>query len=418
MIYVLLGLIVVLLILNIIQLTNSSSKDSDMEKTLKLFSDTLASGQKQVGEVQSERLSELSAQLSKNQETLHKTLTEMLKSYDERLVAITKHNDEQLEKIRNTMEVKIKSLQDDNNKKLDEMRGIVDTKLQETLNERISKSFSIVSERLEQVYKGLGEMQSLATGVGDLKRTLTNVKTRGILGEVQLGNILSDILADDQYDVNVNVNPESSTVVEFAVKLPGGNGDKIYLPIDAKFPLDAYNSLLAAQDSGDANSIAAAGREFESRIKKSAKDISTKYICPPYTTDFALMFLPTESIYSEALRRDLAEYTQNTLNVVIVGPTNMAALLNSLRMGFKTLAIQKKSGEVWNVLGAVKTEFGKFADALEKAQSKIEGAGEELNKLVGTRTRMMMKKLEAVTELTDSETDKILGTPEDEDGTF
>ncbi|MBO5099043.1 MAG: DNA recombination protein RmuC, partial [Clostridia bacterium] len=390
---------------------------NDMEKTIKLFSDTLATGQKQVGNVQSERLSELSAQLSKNQETLHKTLTEMLKSYDERLVTITKHNDEQLEKIRNTMEVKIKSLQDDNNKKLDEMRGIVDTKLQETLNERISKSFSIVSDRLEQVYKGLGEMQSLAAGVGDLKRTLTNVKTRGILGEVQLGNILSDILADDQYDVNVGVNPESSAVVEFAVKLPGGNGEKIYLPIDAKFPLDAYNALLAAQDTGEANSIAAAGREFESRIKKSAKDISTKYICPPYTTDFALMFLPTESIYSEALRRGLAEYTQNTLNVVIVGPTNMAALLNSLRMGFKTLAIQKKSGEVWNVLGAVKTEFGKFADALEKAQSKIEGAGEELNKLVGTRTRMMMKKLESVTELTDTESEKILAGSEDENET-
>lgn len=414
MIYILLGLVVILIVMNIVQLTKSSSKNNDMEKTIKLFSDTLATGQKQVGNVQSERLSELSAQLSKNQETLHKTLTEMLKSYDERLVAITKHNDEQLEKIRNTMEVKIKSLQDDNNKKLDEMRGIVDTKLQETLNERISKSFSIVSDRLEQVYKGLGEMQSLAAGVGDLKRTLTNVKTRGILGEVQLGNILSDILADDQYDVNVGVNPESSAVVEFAVKLPGGNGEKIYLPIDAKFPLDAYNALLAAQDTGEANSTAAAGREFESRIKKSAKDISTKYICPPYTTDFALMFLPTESIYSEALRRGLAEYTQNTLNVVIVGPTNMAALLNSLRMGFKTLAIQKKSGEVWNVLGAVKTEFGKFADALEKAQSKIEGAGEELNKLVGTRTRMMMKKLESVTELTDTESEKILAGSEDE----
>lgn len=414
MIYILLGLVVILIVMNIVQLTKSSSKSNDMEKTIKLFSDTLATGQKQVGNVQSERLSELSAQLSKNQETLHKTLTEMLKSYDERLVAITKHNDEQLEKIRNTMEVKIKSLQDDNNKKLDEMRGIVDTKLQETLNERISKSFSIVSDRLEQVYKGLGEMQSLAAGVGDLKRTLTNVKTRGILGEVQLGNILSDILADDQYDVNVGVNPESSAVVEFAVKLPGGNGEKIYLPIDAKFPLDAYNALLAAQDTGEANSIAAAGREFESRIKKSAKDISTKYICPPHTTDFALMFLPTESIYSEALRRGLAEYTQNTLNVVIVGPTNMAALLNSLRMGFKTLAIQKKSGEVWNVLGAVKTEFGKFADALEKAQSKIEGAGEELNKLVGTRTRMMMKKLESVTELTDTESEKILAGSEDE----
>ena len=417
MIYILLGLVVILIVMNIVQLTKSSSKSNDMEKTIKLFSDTLATGQKQVGNVQSERLSELSAQLSKNQETLHKTLTEMLKSYDERLVAITKHNDEQLEKIRNTMEVKIKSLQDDNNKKLDEMRGIVDTKLQETLNERISKSFSIVSDRLEQVYKGLGEMQSLAAGVGDLKRTLTNVKTRGILGEVQLGNILSDILADDQYDVNVGVNPESSAVVEFAVKLPGGNGEKIYLPIDAKFPLDAYNALLAAQDTSDVNSIAAAGREFESRIKKSAKDISTKYICPPYTTDFALMFLPTESIYSEALRRGLAEYTQNTLNVVIVGPTNMAALLNSLRMGFKTLAIQKKSGEVWNVLGAVKTEFGKFADALEKAQSKIEGAGEELNKLVGTRTRMMMKKLESVTELTDTESEKILAGSEDENET-
>ena len=414
MIYILLGLVVILIVMNIVQLTKSSSKSNDMEKTIKLFSDTLATGQKQVGNVQSERLSELSAQLSKNQETLHKTLTEMLKSYDERLVAITKHNDEQLEKIRNTMEIKIKSLQDDNNKKLDEMRGIVDTKLQETLNERISKSFSIVSDRLEQVYKGLGEMQSLAAGVGDLKRTLTNVKTRGILGEVQLGNILSDILADDQYDVNVGVNPESSAVVEFAVKLPGGNGEKIYLPIDAKFPLDAYNALLAAQDTSDVNSIAAAGREFESRIKKSAKDISTKYICPPHTTDFALMFLPTESIYSEALRRGLAEYTQNTLNVVIVGPTNMAALLNSLRMGFKTLAIQKKSGEVWNVLGAVKTEFGKFADALEKAQSKIEGAGEELNKLVGTRTRMMMKKLESVTELTDTESEKILAGSEDE----
>ena len=414
MIYILLGLVVILIVMNIVQLTKSSSKSNDMEKTIKLYSDTLATGQKQVGNVQSERLSELSAQLSKNQETLHKTLTEMLKSYDERLVAITKHNDEQLEKIRNTMEVKIKSLQDDNNKKLDEMRGIVDTKLQETLNERISKSFSIVSDRLEQVYKGLGEMQSLAAGVGDLKRTLTNVKTRGILGEVQLGNILSDILADDQYDVNVGVNPESSAVVEFAVKLPGGNGEKIYLPIEANFPLDAYNALLAAQDTSDVNSIAAAGREFESRIKKSAKDISTKYICPPYTTDFALMFLPTESIYSEALRRGLAEYTQNTLNVVIVGPTNMAALLNSLRMGFKTLAIQKKSGEVWNVLGAVKTEFGKFADALEKAQSKIEGAGEELNKLVGTRTRMMMKKLESVTELTDTESEKILAGSEDE----
>lgn len=418
MIYVLLGLTVILVVLNIIQLIRAFTKNNDMEKTIKLFSDTLATGQKQVGDVQSEKLTDMSAQLSKNQETLHKTLTEMLKSYDERLVQITKHNDEQLEKIRNTMESKIKSLQEDNNKKLDEMRGIVDTKLQETLNERISKSFSIVSERLEQVYKGLGEMQSLAAGVGDLKRTLTNVKTRGILGEVQLGNILADVLADDQYEVNVGVNPESSAVVEFAVKLPGGNGEKIYLPIDAKFPLDAYNALLAAQDSGDANAIAASGREFESRIKKSAKDISSKYICPPYTTDFALMFLPTESIYSEALKRGMAEYTQNSLNVVIVGPTNMAALLNSLRMGFKTLAIQKKSGEVWNVLGAVKTEFGKFADALEKAQSKIEGAGEELNKLVGTRTRMMMKKLESVTELTDYESEKILGNSEAYDETL
>jgi DNA recombination protein RmuC len=252
-------------------------------------------------------------------------------------------------------------------------------------------------------------MQSLATGVGDLKRALTNVKTRGILGEVQLGNILADILSPEQYDINVKIDPESNAVVEFAVKLPSGSGEKIYLPIDAKFPLDAYNALVAAQDSADASNISVAGKEFENRIKKAAKDISTKYICPPYSTDFALMFLPTEGIYSEAIKRGLSEFVQNTYNVVIVGPTNMSALLNSLQMGFKTLALQKKSSEVWTVLGAIKTEFLKFADVLEKTQSKIEGAGKELGNLVGTRTRMIQSKLRDIETLDVEESREILG---------
>ena len=408
MLYVLIGLVIVLIILNIIVLVKVFTKDGDVGTSLKIFSDTFSSGQKSISEEQNKKIEQLSAQLSSNQEKLQSTVTDMLKVYDNKLENISKRNEEQLEKIRNVVELKMSSMQEDNNKKLDEMRGIVDTKLQETLNQRITQSFELVTKQLEVVHKGLGEMQTLATGVGDLKRTLTNVKTRGILGEVQLGNILADILSPEQYDVNVKVNPESSAVVEFAVKLPGGNEDKIYLPVDAKFPLDAYNALINAMDSGDANLISSMGREFETRIKNSAKDISTKYICPPYSTDFALMFLPTEGIYSEAIRRGLSEYVQSTYNVVIVGPTNMAALLNSLQMGFKTLAIQKKSSEVWSVLGAVKTEFLKFTDALEKAQSKIEGAGEELGKLVGTRTRQMIKKLNSVTALTDDESKRIL----------
>lgn len=408
MLYLLAGLLGILILLNIVILLKVFTKDSDIGSSLKIFSDAFTSGQRQIGAEQKEKIEHLSTELSKNQEKLQLTVTEMLKIYDLKLENISKRNEVQLEKIRDVVEQKMTSMQNDNNKKLDEMRGIVDTKLQETLNQRITQSFELVTNKLEEVHKGLGEMQSLAAGVGDLKRTLTNVKTRGILGEVQLANILSDILSPEQYDVNVKVNPETTAVVEFAVKLPGGNGDKIYLPIDAKFPLDAYNALINAQDSSDAAAISTAGREFETRIKNSAKDISTKYICPPYSTDFAIMFLPTEGIYCEAIKRGLSEVVQNTYNVVIVGPTNMAALLNSLQMGFRTLAIQKKSSEVWSVLGAVKTEFLKFAEALEKAQSKIEGAGEELGKLVGTRTRQMMKKLDAVTALTEEETKKIM----------
>ncbi len=408
MLYLLIGLVFLLIVLNLVILIKVFTKDGDLGSSLKIFSDTFMSGQRQLGDEQNKKIEHLSGQLSSNQDKLQLTVTEMLKLYDIKLENISKRNDEQLEKIRDVVEQKMTSMQNDNNKKLDEMRGIVDTKLQETLNQRITQSFELVTKKLEEVHKGLGEMQSLAIGVGDLKRTLTNVKTRGILGEVQLGNILADILSPEQYDINVKVNPESSAVVEFAVKLPGGNGEKIYLPVDAKFPLDAYNALINAQDMSDASAISSAGKEFESRIKNSAKDISTKYICPPYSTDFALMFLPTEGIYSEAIKRGLSEYVQNTYNVVIVGPTNMAALLNSLQMGFRTLAIQKKSSEVWNVLGAVKTEFLKFAEALEKAQSKIEGAGEELGKLVGTRTRQMMKKLDSVTALTEEETKRII----------
>lgn len=405
--YICLAIIIVLQIFILLkkEKINTSEISTDLKSSLKLFSDTMSNQQKQVSDIQNTRLAELSSNLGKNQENLQAVVIEMLKSFDSRLSAITSKNDEKLEAIRATMEKNIKQLQDENTRKLDEMRNIVDTKLQETLNDRISKSFNIVSQRLEQVYTGLGEMQTLAAGVGDLKKTLSNVKTRGIFGEIQLSSILSDILSEEQYEANIRVNPESTAVVEFAIKFPGISGDKVYLPIDAKFPLDAYNLLLDAYDTSEQTVINNAVKEFETRIKKFAKDISTKYICVPYTTEFAIMFLPTEGLYAEVLKRGLSEQLQSTYNIIAVGPTNMAALLNSLQMGFKTLAIQKRTSEVWNVLGAVKTEFDKFTSVLKSAQLKLDSASDELDKLVGTRTRQLQRKLDAVTALSEKNDD-------------
>ena len=293
-------------------------------------------------------------------------------------------------------------MQADNGKRLDEMRHTVDEKLQKTLDEKLQQSFSRVSEQLESVYKGLGEMQTLATGVGDLKKVLSNVKTRGILGEIQLGAILEQILAPEQYAENVATVKGSSERVEYAVKLPGDGTSCVYLPIDAKFPIDAYNGLLDAYDTADAAQVEAAAKVLEQRIRQFAKDIHTKYIHVPETTDFGIMFLPIEGLYAEVVRRGMVERLQAEFKVVIAGPTTMAALLNSLQMGFKTLAIQKRSSEVWDVLSSVKSEFETFGTALEQAQTRINQAGNALESLVGVRTRQIQRKLRSVTTLPEA----------------
>ena len=315
---------------------------------------------------------------------------------EERLKTFSLTNEQQLDNIRHSIENRLNYIQEDNNKKLEEMRKTVDERLQQSIEEKMNRSFSLVNERLEQVYKGLGEMQSLAVGVGDLKKVLSNVKTRGILGEIQLSAILSEILSPEQYEENVATKKGSKNVVEFAVKLPSDDDKFIYLPIDSKFPGDTYAALRDAIDEGDKIKIDLAAKALITRIKSEAKDIHDKYIDPPYTTEFAIMFLPFEGLYSEAVNRGLVEILQRDYKVNIAGPSTMAALLNSLQMGFKTLAVQKRSAEVWEILGAVKQEFDKFGDVLEATQQRLDQANKELDKLVGVRTRQIQRKLKDV----------------------
>ena len=319
-----------------------------------------------------------------------------LAQLEERLKTFSLTNEQQLDNIRHSVENRLNYIQEDNNKKLEEMRKTVDERLQQSIEEKMNRSFSLVNERLEQVYKGLGEMQSLAVGVGDLKKVLSNVKTRGILGEIQLSAILSEILSPEQYEENVATKKSSKNVVEFAVKLPSDDDKFIYLPIDSKFPGDTYAALRDAIDEGDKIKIDLAAKALITRIKSEAKDIHDKYIDPPYTTEFAIMFLPFEGLYSEAVNRGLVEILQRDYKVNIAGPSTMAALLNSLQMGFKTLAVQKRSAEVWEILGAVKQEFDKFGDVLEATQQRLDQANKELDKLVGVRTRQIQRKLKDV----------------------
>ncbi len=321
---------------------------------------------------------------------------------------------ESLENIRRAVSGQLDTIRQENNRQLEQMRQTVDEKLQKTLNDRISQSFQLVNERLEQVYAGLGEMKTLASGVGDLKKVLSNVKTRGVLGEFQLGAILEQILSPEQYEANVKTRPGSTHYVEYAIKLPGNDDGTVWLPIDAKFPVDAYTQLLDAYDTGDADAVKAAGSALDARIRTFAKDIRDKYIDPPNTTDFGIMFLPIEGLYAEVVRRGLVEILQRDYHVNIAGPTTMAAVLNSLQMGFRTLAIQKRSGEVWKVLGAVKTEFEKFGSAVKAAQNRLEQASDELDKLVGVRTRQIQRKLANVTNLADTEAVALLEDGSDE----
>lgn len=334
--------------------------------------------------------------IAASQNTYAISQSKSLAQLEERLKTFSLTNEQQLDNIRHSVENRLNYIQEDNNKKLEEMRKTVDERLQQSIEEKMNRSFSLVNERLEQVYKGLGEMQSLAVGVGDLKKVLSNVKTRGILGEIQLSAILSEILSPEQYEENVATKKGSKNVVEFAVKLPSDDDKFIYLPIDSKFPGDTYAALRDAIDEGDKIKIDLAAKALITRIKSEAKDIHDKYIDPPYTTEFAIMFLPFEGLYSEAVNRGLVEILQRDYKVNIAGPSTMAALLNSLQMGFKTLAVQKRSAEVWEILGAVKQEFDKFGDVLEATQQRLDQANKELDKLVGVRTRQIRRKLKDV----------------------
>lgn len=334
--------------------------------------------------------------LIENQRSFSQHQSEKMTQLEERMKTFSLENGQKLENIRETVEKRLEYIQADNNRQLEEMRKTVDEKLQKTLEEKMNRSFSLVNERLEQVYKGLGEMQTLAVGVGDLKKVLSNVKTRGILGEIQLQSILSEILSPEQYEENIATKKGSKNVVEFAIKLPADDDKIVYLPIDSKFPGDTYSALRDAIEEGDKAKIDVATKLLISTIKSEAKDIHDKYIDPPNTTEFAIMFLPFEGLYSEVVNRGLVEILQREYKVNIAGPSTMAALLNSLQMGFKTLAVQKRSTEVWKVLGDVKEEFDKFNDVLVLTQQRLDQANKELDKLVGVRTRQIQRKLKDV----------------------
>jgi DNA recombination protein RmuC len=338
-----------------------------------------------------------------------------------RLVQLTGDNEKRMGEMRTTLETRLKAIQDDNTQKLEQMRATVDEKLQATLETRLGQSFELVSKRLEEVQRGLGEMKELATGVGDLKRVLSNVKTRGIFGEVQLGALLEQLLTRDQYDANVATAPGSAERVEFAIRLPGAHADQpVWLPIDAKFPREDYERLLDAREHADVDAANAAALALERRVRDEARRICDKYIAPPHTTDFALLFLPTEGLYAEVISRPgLFEALQQSCRVTIAGPSTLSALLNSLRMGFRTLAIEQRSSEVWQVLAAVKSEFGKFSGILERAEKQINTVGKSLGD-AGRKTRTIERRLRGVETLSVPDAklliDEILPAPDgDED---
>ena len=346
--------------------------------------------------------------LSDDEQQLRKDLTERMGELLSSLRSLQKNNEDKLEQMRTSMGEGMRTMREDNNRRLDEIRGTVDEKLQTTLEKRISESFKTVSDQLEQVYKGIGEMQTLANDVGGLKKVLSGVKTRGILGEVQLGAILEEILSPEQYDTNVATIPGSAERVEYAIRLPGRDGGTVYLPIDSKFPGDRYEQLRNAQDEGDKEKIEQAYRALEQIIRAEAKDIRNKYVEVPYTTNFGVMFLPFEGLYAEVVNRGLIEKLQQEYRISVAGPSTMAALLNSLQMGFRTLAIQKRSNEVWEVLGAVKTEFDKFEETMKKMQGHLLQTSNDLDALMGTRSRAIERKLRSVQRLDEENTRKLL----------
>lgn len=411
------ALLAVVIILEIVIIfTRRSENFSDAKRDIieenranvKALGDMLTKSQKETGELQTKSFSELNRNITEKQAAMNTVVANSMQHMEERLKNLEETNTSRLSQMRETIEKRLDIIRNDNNKQLEKMQQTVDEKLQKTLEDKMDKSFKLVSERLEQVYKGLGEMQTVAAGVGDLKKVLSNVKTRGILGEIQLGAILKEILSPEQYEENVATKPGSKNVVEFAVKMPMDEGGFVYLPIDSKFPADTYQALRDAYDSGETEKIAAAKSLMISRIKGFAKDIHEKYIEVPYTTEFGIMFLPFEGLYAEAVNCGMIEVLQREYRINIVGPSTMAALLNSLQMGFKTVAIQKRSMEVWTILGAVKSEFDKFEKILTATQQRINQANTELDKLVGVRTRAIQRKLRDVEKLDDLKADELL----------
>ncbi|NLK35227.1 MAG: DNA recombination protein RmuC, partial [Gracilibacteraceae bacterium] len=386
LLYVVTGLLVInLIVLIIIMNTRPTGSLIKIEAGLEAMEKNIDKLNRTVMEEMLQNREQLAGSIKLFNEMIASQMSEIsnlqrsqLDIFSQQLTNLTRTNEYRLDKMRDTIEEKLKHLQEDNSKKLDQMRATVDERLSSTLEQRLGESFKLVSERLEMVHKGLGEMQTLASGVGDLKRVLTNVKTRGTWGEIQLGNILEQILTPEQYSKNVATIKGSRERVEFAIKLPGKDEkgeETIWLPIDSKFPQEDYQRLLDAQEQGNSTKAEEAAKAMELKVKSFARDIRDKYISPPDTTDFGIMFLPTEGLYAEILRRPgLCDYLQRQYRIVIAGPTTLVALLNSLQMGFKTLAIEKRSSEVWNLLGAVKTEFGKFGDILDKTRKKLQEA--------------------------------------------
>lgn len=381
---------------------------------------------RQTGESTKENREELSKSLksfednfSQNIKELNELLRQKFGDFNKQQIEINKQATENIKQVENTIEKQLKFIREDNTKQLDEMRKTVDEKLQKTLNERLSQSFETVGKQLQAVQEGLGEMKNLATDVGGLKRVLSNVKLRGGIGEIQLSMLLEQILAPDQYEPNVKTKAASSDLVEFAIKLPGrdDSGKNVWLPIDAKFPKDIYEQLQDAYEEGDQSKIQLAQKNLDNTIKKMAKDINEKYVDPPNTTDFGIMFLPFEGIYAEVVRKAaLLEDLQRNYKIIVTGPTTLAAILNSLQMGFKTLAIQKRSSEVWQVLGAVKKEFENFGGMMEKAQKNIQTGLNQLDDVMGKRTRAIQRKLRGVEALSETEAKNIL--PEISDTTM
>ena len=395
-------LITVVLVIQLMPKKDGQSElRMEISNSLQAFGKTISDNQRTASEAQDKRLSGMEQNNALDFERLRH-------SQEDRIRSLEQSNDQKLEAIRQTMERRLTSIQSENAEKLEKMQQVVDEKLQKTLESRISESFKLVSDQLEQVYKGLGEMQNVASGVNDLKKVLSNVKTRGILGEAQLSAILSEILSPEQYETDVATKPGSRDRVEFAIRLPGDGTNTVYLPIDAKFPGETFAALQDAYEQGDPNAIAQAAKMLEIRLKAEAKDIRDKYIDPPHTTDFGILFLPFEGLYAEAVNRGLIEELQRTYRINVTGPSTMAAFLNSLQMGFRTLAIQKRSSEVWQILGAVKTEFEKFGDILDRSQQKLRQVNDELDTLIGTRTRAINRKLKDVERLDAPEAEKLL----------